>query len=58
MSKAGGGGMATIDQEHSDFDCFLTGLCVIAVILLIILALPIGIFAAVYLGFLKRIFFS
>ena len=50
--------MATIDQKQIDFDCFLTGLCVIAVILLIILALPIGIFAAVYLGFLKRIFFS
>lgn len=50
--------MATIDQEHSDFDCFLTGLCVIAVILLIILVLPIGIFAAVYLGFLKKMLFS
>lgn len=50
--------MASKIQENNDFDDFLSGLCVIAVILLIILALPIGIFAAVYLGFLKRMFFS
>ena len=50
--------MATKEQEHSDYNYFLSGLCVIAVILLIILALPIGIFAAIYLGFLKRLFFS
>ena len=44
--------------EQSEFEQFLSGLCIITVIVLIILALPIGLFVAAYLGRLKRLFFN
>ena len=45
-------------EEKSEFEHFMSGLLIIGVIVLIILVFPIGLFAAVYFGLLKRLFFN
>ena len=47
--------MSPNTENNSDIE---NGLCIIAVIILIILAFPIGLFIAAYLDFLKRMFFG
>lgn len=49
--------MSSQFEEKSDFGYFLDGLSILMVIILIVLALPIGLFVAAYLGLLKRLFF-
>ena len=55
--ECGGGSMSSQFEEKSDFDYFLDGLSILMVIILIVLALPIGLFVAAYLGLLKQLFF-
>ena len=50
--------MSPNTENNSDIENFLNGLCIIVVIILIILAFPIGLFIAAYLDFLKRMFFG
>ena len=48
--------MTSGSEKKTDFDYFLSGLSVLVVIILLILAFPVGLLIAAFLGMLKRLF--
>jgi hypothetical protein len=44
------------ENKKTDFDYFLSGLSILVVIILLILAFPVGLLIAAFLGMLKRLF--
>ena len=48
--------MASNSENKTDFEFFLSGLGVLAVIILLILAFPVGLLIAAFLGMLRRLF--
>ena len=50
--------MTSGTEKKTDFDYFLSGLSVMVVIILLILAFPVGLLIAAILGMLKRLFYK
>ena len=47
---------SSTENKKNDFEHFLSGLSILVVIILLVLAFPVGLFIAAYLGLLKRLF--